>query len=194
MGLNPFDLRGPEFLVFYLVFAGLVLAGQLLARRLGERASRPRPPVDPRRIAYLRGGATEVVRVATVDLVQRGLLDASADWLVAREGAASRVTDRLDRALVAACEAGRRSSDLLSRAILDPIDREYRPQLEEMGLLVGERVRSARILVAILAIMTLVGVGLAKVMIALERGRTNVGLLIVLLIAASVVSGFLVRG
>src|SRR5262245_26500915 len=73
--MYPFDLPGPEFLVFYTVFASAVIAAFYFGRRYSE--SGPLPPVspsDPLLFAGVRGGRKEVVRVATLGLIDRGLL------------------------------------------------------------------------------------------------------------------------
>ena len=78
--MNPFDLRGPDFLAFYAVLgAGTVVIVWLL-RRLRESdeaaTSIPNSYLD---IAYLRGGSNEALRVATMNLVNRGLIEVNSD-------------------------------------------------------------------------------------------------------------------
>jgi hypothetical protein len=61
--VNPFDLSGPDFLVFYLFLAGIVIAGVFGARCLREGGDVPRiDSSDPYMIAYLRGGYKEAAR------------------------------------------------------------------------------------------------------------------------------------
>ena len=72
--MNPFDLAGPEFLVFYLILGGSLLAMLFLLRRFGEPdASVSVQLTDPYEIAYVRGRANEVMRLATVGLIDRGI-------------------------------------------------------------------------------------------------------------------------
>ena len=66
--MSPFDLTGPEFLLFYLVFGGLILVALLFWRNM---SAEPEPPAmnlaDPYLIAYMRGEKEwEALRVATV--------------------------------------------------------------------------------------------------------------------------------
>ena len=78
--MNPFDLRGPEFLVFYTVFGAATLAIVHLLLNRFESDSTTRPiPSDYLEIAYLRGGKNEALRVATMNLVNRGLLEVTSD-------------------------------------------------------------------------------------------------------------------
>lgn len=64
--MNPFDLPGPQFLLFYTVFSGIVLGALVFWRRHAELSASPAriDLSDPYLIAYLRGGKTEVLRVA----------------------------------------------------------------------------------------------------------------------------------
>jgi hypothetical protein len=76
---NPLDFRGPEFLGFYAITAIVVLGLLYVARAAREGGPAPRVDTgDPYLIAYLRGGANEALRVATIALVDRGLLVADA--------------------------------------------------------------------------------------------------------------------
>jgi len=71
----PFNLPGPAFLLFYALFAFAVIAAFYVVRRHYE--SGPPPSLDlvnPFLFACLRGGAKEVVSVATLGLIDRGLL------------------------------------------------------------------------------------------------------------------------
>ena len=63
--LNPFDLRGPEFLLFYLLLSVCVMVALVLTRRFAEAGEPTKVNLsDPYQIAFLRGGAPEVARLA----------------------------------------------------------------------------------------------------------------------------------
>src|ERR1700730_415261 len=75
MEMFPFNLPGPQFLLFYIVFAAAVLATLYFARLRFEQGTPGSIDLqDPFVFACLRGGPTEVVRVATMGLIDRGLL------------------------------------------------------------------------------------------------------------------------
>ena len=143
--MNPFDLPGPQFLLFYIVFAGLVITGLIFWRRRAESsASTPRIDLsDPYLIAYLRGGEKEVRRVARY---------ANSD--------------------------GSRKPY-----------KSYERTLRMARLLPDWYVKSGRLKRLVIAGLVLIGVGGAKVLIALEAGRANVGFLIILMIVAVIVAG-----
>src|SRR5215475_9704967 len=100
--MNPFDLNGPEFLVFYLGLSVLVIIGLVLARRALETSSAPKLDLsDPFLIAYLRGSEPELLRVATVSLIDRGLLVVTGTQLKrADNGSAERVRHPVEKALL----------------------------------------------------------------------------------------------
>ncbi|MFN9437252.1 MAG: TIGR04222 domain-containing membrane protein, partial [Planctomycetota bacterium] len=75
---NPLaNMPGPAFLgLFGALLAGAVVILRVMAARIEEGDdSRPLPippDIDPYQIAFLRGGDTEVIRTALVDLVEQG--------------------------------------------------------------------------------------------------------------------------
>lgn len=78
--VNPFDLRGPDFLLLFGIvylfsaLAALVLR-QTLRREWGERIDLGAADVkDPYEVAYLAGGQARVAQAATATLVRTGIL------------------------------------------------------------------------------------------------------------------------
>ena len=61
--MNPFDWPGRQFLPFYLLFAGAVLAYQWWRNQSSEsQFAEPYDLGDPYLVAYLRGAEPAVVR------------------------------------------------------------------------------------------------------------------------------------
>ena len=145
--MNPFDLPGPEFLLFYTIFSAVVLGGLVFWRRRAELSAAPAriDLSDPYLIAYLRGGKKEVLRVAQHSNGGDGPKP---------------------------CKS-------------------YDKTLRTARLLPDQYVTRARLVRLVIAGLMLGGVGLTKLLIALQAGRTNVGFLILLMIAAVVVAGVL---
>ena len=75
---NPFDLRGPQFLLFYLCLGLAITVLVHWTRRAWEGGDTPRPLSDYLEIAFLRGGAAEAIRVAILTLIDRGVLAISS--------------------------------------------------------------------------------------------------------------------
>lgn len=86
--MNPFDLPGPQFLLFYFVLSAVVLTTLGLTRRAVESSKTPPFDVglsDPYLIAYLRGGKNEALRVATVSLIDRGFFEVKDTEIVTKK-------------------------------------------------------------------------------------------------------------
>jgi uncharacterized protein (TIGR04222 family) len=192
--VNPFDLRGPEFLVFYFFLSLLVIAGVVLLRRLSEDRDAGKPPIDdPYFVAFLRGGESEALRVAALSLIDRGLLTLKTSGAsVFFPGSAD---SRLELADPAAIETVKRPIEkrILEafktaqpvHSTLDSLEGctacfDYAINLEKFGLLPDEEVRKARLRRVAIAIGILLGVAAVKILIALSRGRTNILFLVIL--------------
>jgi uncharacterized protein (TIGR04222 family) len=179
---NPFDLPGPDFLVFYAILGVLTVGILWLARRASEAADAPRIDYsDPYLLAYLRGGGPEVIRVVTVSLIDRGLLQSNDDRLVAvNQNAVNIVRRPIEKALLQHFRfRGNASSAFTSPAILSTCQ-EYKDTLQRLGLLPDESILRARLWRFVIAVIVLTGVAALKILIALQRGRTNIFFLVLL--------------
>src|SRR6266403_4576227 len=102
--MNPFDLSGPAFLVFYICLALIVIIALKLAIDESEGgAPRALPLSDPYQIAWLRGGTPEAARIAVLSLTDRGLLAVQGDNLVNFGSGRSFVRQPLESAILARC-------------------------------------------------------------------------------------------
>jgi uncharacterized protein (TIGR04222 family) len=171
--MNPFELRGPEFLAFYAVFGLVVLGLLVLFRHAGEPEDSARVKIsNPYLIAYLRGGRNEALRVATMSLIERGLLKVEGNLLETRTAEdVERVKDPLEKAVLdrflAWAEAASLFKDDLSGYAADDLGRS----LEGLGLVPDEsrtRVRRVRLLFAWVALWA---IALVKIRIGLSLGR-----------------------
>jgi uncharacterized protein (TIGR04222 family) len=184
--VNPFDWRGPEFLAFYAVFACVVIVVARMTRILVERDPRLTDRIaDPYAIAFLRGGATEAARTAAVALAKRGSLVESDGKLVAAEGALNGTSDPLEIAVLEREGAG--LADAETQVAYHVALNQRRGELERRGLIAGPAVRFRRWMLAAVVATALLGVAVTKIVIALGRGRTNVGFLVFLALVATVV-------
>src|SRR5215475_10073470 len=144
--MNPFDLRGPEFLLFYFFFSLVVIYAIAFLRRRAESGPAPKIDLgDPYLIAYLRGGGNEALRVAVISLVDRGML--VMDGALIRR--ADRVSDDLVRHPVEnealkKFSAPDKATSIFSDYNLKSILQSYRQKLEYAGLLPDSAARGAR--------------------------------------------------
>jgi len=180
--MSPFDLRGPEFLLFYLIVSTIALVGLFTSRRWVE----PSGPIkvdlsDPYVIAYLRGGKNELLRVSTISLIHRGLLKVSGTNVsMTSPHVADGVRIPLERELLSHFKESREASSVFSEAHFSSGAEPYGQSLERLGLLPDDAVRTSRRRILGLALVVLWGVAGIKIVVALSRGRTNIGFLILL--------------
>jgi uncharacterized protein (TIGR04222 family) len=189
--MNPFNLRGPEFLLLYFCFSLVVIFAIAILRRRAETGPAPKIDLgDPYLIAYLRGGEQEALRVAVISLVDRGML-AMDDQIIRR---ADYVTDDTVRhpieyeVLKKFGDPGEASSifkDDNLKSLLQP----YHDKLERAGLMPDANVRRDRLMRLLLALMWLGCVGVIKIVVGLSLGKP-VGFLVVMMIAAMAIAAF----
>jgi uncharacterized protein (TIGR04222 family) len=184
--VNPFDLRGPEFLLFYLGLMAVALLVVWLWRRRAEDGPVPRGAgVDPYAVAYLRGGAAEAIRVAVLSLHDRGLLTVTNGRVTAVPGAATKVRRQLERAVLQWTEEGRWAYELPANTRLQADCSDIERELRDQRLIPGPSHKATRMTLIAWALLVVLGVAGIKVLVALGRGRHNVGFLIVLAIFAA---------
>jgi len=192
----PFNLPGPEFLVFYALFAVVVIAVVHLGRRHLETGQLPSADlVDPFLFACLRGGPKEVVAVATMGLLDRGLLHADGSRLArAAEAKPELVRRQVEKELLRRFEHPTEFRPIRDDATLVRIAaEEYEEPLRRLQLVPDDNALRTRFLLLMAAITALLGVGGIKLAIALGAGRSNVLFLIVMMLVAVVVA-FRIRG
>ncbi|HYM76293.1 MAG TPA: TIGR04222 domain-containing membrane protein [Candidatus Dormibacteraeota bacterium] len=187
--MNPFDLRGPEFLFFYLLLSGFVILGVIWLRALIEAGPTPQVSLDdPYFFAYLRGGINEVFRAAIVVLLDRG-------WLIADEEIVSRRADiephpvqpEVEQEILSFFFAPHAAYEALKTSSLGASAAAYDKRAVALDLMPDARARGRRYIFAAIAACFLIGVSLMKIGIALARGRTNILFLVVLTTVAQIV-------
>jgi uncharacterized protein (TIGR04222 family) len=185
----PFDLRGPEFLLFYFGLSLFTIIGCWIWRRSAESGEPPKLNLaDPYLIAYLRGGANETIRIATISLIERGFLKIKDKSLERTEQTTEKKFDdatlpKVESALLQYLKSSAEPKHLFKTSYLSNACQPYRHTLEQAGLLPSDRQQNARGLVFALAALLLVGIGLYKVFIGLWLDRP-VFFLVLMMIAA----------
>jgi uncharacterized protein (TIGR04222 family) len=176
--MNPFDLTGPDFLLFYMVLSvGLIGGAHVLRRRL-ESGSFPRlGEPDPYLIAYLRGGPHEAIRVATISLLDRGLLKAEGNILMAAPDAVLRVRRPLERAILDEFGVAPKASNILFNPVPYRECETLGTELQRLGLLPSSKQVLARVFLGLAVTAILWWVAFTKISIANARGHDNTGFL-----------------
>jgi uncharacterized protein (TIGR04222 family) len=187
--VNPFTLPGPQFLVFYVLFAAAVLALLYLGRRAYEAGALPTIDLkDPYPFAYLKGGPAEAIRVATIGLVDRGLLTLTGATAHTVENIAPQLGQKqIERDILAHFRGGASvSSAWQNMRLLDVAAANYDRLLRSYNLLPNVETQTVRVVALAIALVALLGVGGAKIWVALAAGRRNIEILIVFMVMATV--------
>ena len=190
--MNPFDLRGPEFLVFYVVLSAFVLCGVGLARYFLEAGQVPQIwQPDPYWFALLRANTDEVIRVATLALHDRRLLAANGEMLQSVQGAAWYTRRPIERNIVQHFEAPSPASSALKSYECRRACLAIEAELREQRLLPSAGQQWVRVLLGLGACVFLWWVSATKVSLAFSRGHHNVGFLVCLSLLVPGAAGLL---
>jgi uncharacterized protein (TIGR04222 family) len=195
--MNPFELPGPQFLVFYAMLGIAVVFLLYTVRQRAEGGDPVRlPSTDPYLIAYLRGGAAEAIRLGVAILVDRQLLEFDGGDRVARRERVRPMHggNDLERAILEQCEQATHPGELAQNPrVVDIANRSYEPQLQRLGLLANTETYTRRFREAGLAIVVLAVVAGIKIAIGLARNRP-VSFLVVFAVVFFVVAAVMTRG
>lgn len=188
---NPFALTGFQFLLFYLLLGGAVWLGMRWWIARLETADERAPASlanDPYAIAYLRAGGVEALKIATISLVDRGLLKADGENLKIKNKDALKAAHRpIEQAVLSRYQTSGPAEDILSGAESLPACRQYREKLKEQDLLVGPRFMETRFIPGVAALACLWTATAIKTTVALAQGRHNLLFLFILSVVFSVV-------
>ena len=193
--MNPFELRGPEFLLFYFCFSLAIVIAIVFFRRRAESGHAPRIDLgDPYLIAYLRGGQDEALRVAVISLVDRGMLVMDGHLIRRADHVSSGMAkypieyEALKKFDVLGEEASVfEAASVLKDDNLKSALQPYRHKLERAGLMPDANVRSDRRMRLLLALTALGVAGAIKIQIGLSLGKP-VAFLVVMMIAAMIIA------
>jgi uncharacterized protein (TIGR04222 family) len=189
--MNPLALRGPDFLLFYALFAAVVLLVMYLARRGLEKG--PFPTIglkEPYLFACLSGGPAEVIRVASIGLIDRGLLTlAGGTAHLVREGAVALGQSRIEKRILEFFHGGASlASATHAEGLLEAASADYEHRLISYRLVPDGDTRRTRRLLLLAAVALLIGMGAAKSSVALSAGRTNITFLQIEMVLAVILA------
>jgi uncharacterized protein (TIGR04222 family) len=185
----PFDMRGPEFLVFYIIIGAIVITALTLLRHSGEASDTPKVNLsDPYMIAFLRGGKNESLRVVTMSLVDRGLLTTGATktTIQSTEAAWGKTRSELEQKVLRHFTPSAEANTLFKTTEANPHMQRYEEDLTRLGLLPDEQQKEGRLMRMGVALLIVVGVAIIKLYVALTTGHTNVIFLILLAIICTI--------
>jgi uncharacterized protein (TIGR04222 family) len=184
--MNPFDLRGPEFLFFYIAFSVCTIVFTRQLREWIEYGPVPQVHLDdPYLFAYLNGGINEVFRAAIVVLLDRGWLIAEGDSIHRRPDIeASSTLPQVEQEVISFFSSRRPAYEALRSSGSGSAAEIYEKRTAELDLMPDARTKARRYMLCAVAICVLALLSLIKIGVALARGRTNILFLMILTILA----------
>lgn len=179
------NMRGPDFLALYLIFACIVVGGGyfFIAAQDATGDNPPATPsvVDPYALAYLRGGVNEVIRTAIYALRQKALVEIAEKGKLRAATYRGQELNDIERSVFQVLSFGPKISTLFSdRDLQGKIERQcgaYEKRLSAERLLTPPQVRSSAKLALIVGCALLIGLAGYKTWAALLHGRSNLGFL-----------------
>jgi uncharacterized protein (TIGR04222 family) len=182
-------LRGPEFLALFIAICVVIYFLVSGAIAVGERTPGDAPRIrDPYVIAYLRGGLEGLIRVVTLSLVLRGLLQLDAERLrTADPTEIDRANVPIEKVILAACRRRAALEQIQSTTGVRTVGEEYRRHLLDRDLIANEAMELRRRLVVLIGVAVVVSLAIAKIFVALNTGHTNILFLVIVTILATII-------
>ena len=200
-------MYGPNFLLFFAVVAvAAMIVCRIYLNSLEPAAAPPLIPQvpDPYEIAYLRGGENEVIRAATVSLLQFGLLSMEEPGTGKSKSKGTKIgwsknhqptqnLSPIEHAVYLACHSDKLPSELFTPALQAQIGglcAGYKENLTARSLLFRpEALRAGKRVVAWTALGVIV-LGIYKLMAAYDSGHRNIAFLVIEMIVAVIAFSF----
>ncbi|MEP7157748.1 MAG: TIGR04222 domain-containing membrane protein, partial [Betaproteobacteria bacterium] len=179
------------FLLFFFLTAVAVLIGMRLWIRQMELDSGKSQQnlTDPYLIAFLRSGSNEALRVATVSLLDRGLLVNTGSTLSSKNTKSLELAQRpIEKAVLQHYFTPGPAHEIFKDKPATQACASYEKVLINQGLLANASVYMKRLLPVGVALAILVGICFAKINIAFSQGRHNVGFLVMLTLLAGIIT------
>jgi uncharacterized protein (TIGR04222 family) len=195
--MNPFDLPGPPFLLFYVLLGACAILAACWRVWTAESGSPPPLPLtEPYQIAWLRGGTPEAARIAVLSLFDRGLIEIDADRLRLGPWHGPPLLSAyppIERAVLEAAANNQPATAVFADPAVVRACEPFETRLKSLGLVPDAAALRRRLGWYGGAALLLVGVGAVKLLVAYDRGRHNVSFLIALMLAAAVIPALLLR-
>lgn len=184
---NPINFRGSEFLAFYFLLSIVVLSLASFLRsylRLPDgKLKQPPISLDPYEVAYLAEGKNHVVDTAIASLVQKGYVTVQrSQRSLTLQGSVEELSDPVERAVAKAIASDGRI-DRVRSVVTQAID-VIRDRLLELNFLVSKNQAAKIQAYLVVLIAPLLGLGVAKVLVGISRGKPTVFLIFLCFIVA----------
>ena len=178
----PFNLKGPEFLVFFLLLAIILgVLARTLRREWDPIRLKEGAVQDPFLLAFLCGGRRHLLRVAVLLLIDRQKLQVNNNLLRTVSGDSCEETELPLNQAILECNliAGSASRLFENSKVLKCAD-EIEKQLMALQLLPDQELRGRRFNLFFGLAFTMLSISLIKIVVALNQGHKNIIILVIL--------------
>ncbi|WP_174247448.1 TIGR04222 domain-containing membrane protein [Methylocapsa sp. S129] len=181
------DMRGPDFLMFYGIFACVVLIGAYFYLETRDTTGGMTPPptprdIDPYELSYLRGGINEIIRTVIYALRQKGLI-AFEKGRIQASGVSAQELAPIERLVFDAVSPAPKIAALFAdrdlRNALERLCGAAKQRLSAQQLLAPPEIRRAGYFALAIAGGLLVAFAAYKAWAAIMHGRSNLGFLFI---------------
>jgi uncharacterized protein (TIGR04222 family) len=188
--MNPFNLAGLEFLLFYLILCSVVIVALVRFRRTAESGAIPKTSLsDPYLIAYLRGGKNETLRVAMLSLIDRKLLTVNNQTVQTAENVSpNMVSIPLEQGMLTLFAKASSASSIYLSPTLESACLRYENRLKQDGLLPDDQTKVKRFQRLVMVSGIILGVGFARIVQSLVTGHYNLSYLIMMMVVAVIIA------
>jgi len=172
--VNPFDMRGPDFLGFYVVFAAVTYITALLVRASSikpmDGPSAMQLNLSPVHIAYLHGGKVLALNAILTNMIGRGALEVDSKMRILRPKDSTVAADLpFEQAIMREVGSGMTFAQLRDQMSfkLDQIEDDLR----NMGLYVPWKNYNRAMIWPLLLSLSAPAVGVIKITVGISRHR-----------------------
>lgn len=199
---NPIaDMYGPQFLLFYSV---IIVTTLVVCWRFIQDPTKKQPlPLiptnpDPYEIAYLRGGETELTKLAVFNLIQRGYLQVKGQSIQQAPNYPHLGDLKLIESEFFKCfYSSHQADEMKFSSFLPVIVREkyavYEQSLKNEQLLYADEWKASNVKVGLAGAAIVFSLGSYKLLVALAKGHNNVGLLVAMGVISLVMLLWLIK-
>jgi uncharacterized protein (TIGR04222 family) len=168
------------FIALYIVLGivvNLLLCG-LILRKEKKRPDEQLIFTDPYKLAFLRAGADETLRVVIFSLIDRGLIKLSGTALVADPNAIEIVMEPIEQTVIDFLAVPRSVQETFDDPAVFLACDVYLHELNKEALLTNDNIQN----VSIVALYTLIVVSLIGIAFELTHDQNNIGYLVIMTI------------
>lgn len=185
--MNPFDLRGPEFLrLFFYVSALMLVAAAWVRWRLrvpgGELPEKETEELEPYEVAYLEGGDKGVAKAALSRLVHEQQVEFDFETDQLKQRTVMGKLDPVDAAMYRAVKPEPRETLEAAAGSCAAVIAPIRRRLQHLGLVMSDDKAVMALSIPMMMMSGVLILGVIKIAVGLSRDRP-----VTILVAACVV-------